>query len=199
MKPEEIRRLTLNRRAFFREQLQDDFLARVQELAERVAYRGHLRVWHREMIKSVRDHMLQQSLLASQGEIRGEDFRRLKAALRRELKYLANFADDIAAARAMRKPMSAAAISARARQYAGAGRAEWFRAVEAAQEKNVVFDFLSKDDKATCDKCLAAERGGPYLPSSGAMPGQVCRGRGYCRCRRVARVSPKDYRLLVGR
>jgi hypothetical protein len=197
MKPEELRSLTLNRRAFFREQLQDEFLAKVERLAERVAYRGHLRVWHREMIKVVRDHLLQQSLLAAQGEVRGDDLRRLKSVLRRELKYLANFADEIAAARALRKPMSAAAIAARAKQYAGAGRAQWFRALEERPAKNVVYDYVSRDDKGTCQPCLKAEADGPYLASDGPFPSEVCRGRGFCRCRRVARVSAKDYRRLI--
>lgn len=70
-----------------------------------------------------------------------------------------------------------------------------------------VYDLTLRDEHTfyaenilvhNCSACISAQMSGPYLPSQGPMPGQICYGRSRCRCYRRLRYDPVTYRLLGG-
>lgn len=89
-------------------------------------------------------------------------------------------------------------IAARARMYAGVGRAAYFRSVELKRgdEENILYRYESRDDGSTCGNCLEAERNSPYRFDTGPFPGQTCRGGGRCRCVREPIYDPDAYAEL---
>lgn len=83
---------------------------------------------------------------------------------------------------------SLAQIAARANSYLGDGWGAFFRGEEANLSPNFwVVDYIARDDPITCTPCIQAQLGGPYLPGEGPFPGEVCFGRGACRCIRTPR------------
>jgi hypothetical protein len=113
--------------------------------------------------------------------------------------YVSRFADDMAIRRAQGSPMTLLGMAARSALYAGAAYGLYFYSQEAAEgagRDGYVVEYKSVDSPTTCRPCHAAE--GYYLPTTGPYPGQVCRGRSRCRCRRILRFDPQVYRQLTG-
>lgn len=192
--------LTATRRAreAAREKLQDAFEAEVRAHAERLTSRGWLSTWQRNMQETVRRHTLQQAMLGAGRPLSASEVRSLDAVVRRQNeKFLARFAEEIAAKRLRRAALNVDAIAGRGQMYGGVGREQWFRYSEKGEVSNVIYYYEARDDRGTCSPCLGAARKSPYLPNEGAMPGSICRGRGKCRCRRRRVVSTEVYRKLV--
>lgn len=87
--------------------------------------------------------------------------------------------------------------AARAPLYGGNIRGIYFKLIELgySMSQGWVSEYITKGDKSTCKSCR--EAAGYYLPGQGPMPGQVCKGRARCRCKRVLKYDPARYNLLI--
>lgn len=181
--------------------VQDEFERIVRGLAGRYSTGlMSLPTWQAEMLTAMRQHTMQQMMVGSRSTVLSPDqLTRLAEIMRSEGAFLSRFADQIAAQGLTGALMSEAQIANRAALYGGVGRGEAFRWGEAAGvQSGYVVDYVSRDDYRTCSACISAQMAGPYLPSQGPMPGQVCYGRSRCRCYRRLRYDPVTYRLLGG-
>lgn len=185
--------------------LQDAYGQEARRLAEAmIDGRITLPQWQRGMADAIRRHLIAQSA-AGRGIVGQAELVRLQGLAVEELAYLSRFSDGIALAQAQGRPWSLAQIQHRAVSYAGTGRGEFWRGLEAAEieddpEGGVgwVVDYNALDDGVTCGPCLDADAAGPYLMGDGPFPGQVCLGRENCRCTRTARFDPDAYAALAG-
>lgn len=186
-------------RARYRDQLQRDFEKQTTGLARSVTS-GKISVaeWQRRMGDAVHNHTVRQAALGKGGtHTKAHVIRDLDPKVRADLTYLQRFADEIALGLATGKPMSANAIASRSSLYAGTGRAEWFRQHEAAEARpGYVVRYRARDDGGTCEPCRKAD--GLYLPGQGNYPGEICRGRSRCRCRRELVYDRAAYDRLTG-
>lgn len=186
-------------RAQARDRLQDFFSAQVRSHAFALEASGDLQAWQLAMSRSVAAVMLGAKTLALGRALLPSEALDILPALDFELRKLAEFAAEIAARRLQARPLSARAIAARSELYSGSARAVWFRADERGQASGVVFYYEAVDDKGTCEPCLDAEKASPYLPGEGPFPGEVCKGRGRCRCLRIPRDAPREFERLTKR
>ena len=185
--------------------VQDAFNRRIEGLAASLANEGlPLAQWQRNMLDEVEQHVLQQMYLANGSEVlTAAQQARLRTIVQEQGAYLQRFADQAALRIGQGSPFTEGYIANRSRAYAGVGRGEFFQSSEEAGAARGdigagwVVDYISRDDRNTCTPCLDAERAGPYLPARGPMPGVVCLGRSYCRCRRMPRYDPTAYRNLT--
>lgn len=184
---------TLIEREAFRDALQSQFEARVQALGKSVADGGiSVKQWQGLMDRATSQYLIRQEVLgAGSTKIDSAAFARLDGEIRRQQAFISRFADQLAMRNAEGKPMSAAAIGSRATSYSGAGRAIGARAQERTipLEAGEVWAYIAIDDAVTCFRCLEAE--GFYEAGSGPYPGDVCLGRGHCRCRREKVFRPE--------
>lgn len=168
--------------------------------------RGGLTVsqWQTAALREIRSEVLGSAALGYGREPTPAEAARLQAALDREAAYLSRFADEVAARRLLAEvtgdpslAFTERYVQQRLAQYGSEGRASFFEAVESRKGEGWVVDYEARDDGGTCETCRENEQGGPYLPGQGPMPARDCRARNRCRCRRVARWSPSDYRRLT--
>ncbi len=183
-------------------QVQDEFERVVRGLAGRYSTGlMSLPTWQVEMLAAMRQHTMQQMMVGSRNTaLAPSQLTRLEEIMRGEAAFLSRFADQIAAQGLEGALMSESQIANRATLYGGVGRGEAFRWAESiGTSAGYVIDYVSRDDFRTCPACIGAQMAGPYLPSQGPMPGQVCYGRSRCRCFRRLRYDPVAYGLLGGR
>ena len=87
----------------------------------------------------------------------------------------------------------------RAKLYTGNSRGTAFHQVEVGTLKRYTAGWVSlyqtKDSKA-CSSCHDAA--GYYLIGRGPYPGQVCKGRARCRCKRLIVWNPAQHKILSG-
>lgn len=179
-----------------RERLQDRFEDQRAVAAEGLTD-GAIRVWHEGFQADLLAYLSGQGLAADPSL---DDLRPLAQTADTQLAFLARFAESLAIAALLGALPSAPSIAARSQLYSGAGRALWYVRWEARfNGPGVVIDYISVDDRGTCQPCLDAEASGPYLMGQGPMPGAVCRGRGRCRCDRTSRYDLAAYQRLIGR
>lgn len=174
---------TLAERETFRTALQKQYEARVANLGKSVADGTiSVRQWQNAMNTATAQYLIRQQVLgAGTTRIDAETLTRLNAEVRRQQAFISRFADQIGARVAVDRPMSAAQVSSRARSYSGAGRAFGARAQERSTPGER-WQYIAVDDDGTCDPCMDAE--GIYDGDSGPYPGEICEGRGNCRCTR---------------
>ena len=172
--------------------------------ARALARGGRLDQWHVEMRDAVaRDLVRQAQLGAGRVQLLPSELARVQALADEQARFLAGFADDIAA-HALRaeaglegaKPLSEKQIRARARMYAGEGHALFYEVSEGTLSAGWISRYVAQDDDGTCPPCASYD-GKVFLPGQGPLPGKVCRGRGLCRCRREAVYDPAAYRRLT--
>jgi hypothetical protein len=182
-----------------------DFSQTTHELAANVS-RGEMSVgeWEAAFADHVAAHVINQHMVGSGStEILPEALGRITAEVTRQRAYAARFADQMSIARAEGTPMTEAYIAARSEMYGGAAYAEYWRASEQAIATSGdltgwVSEYHALDDGSTCADCANADTAGPYMLSDGPWPGDVCRGKGHCRCERVIVYDPIAYAKLTG-
>jgi len=177
---------TFAARAAAAAQLSGGFQAEAARLSHRL-HRGEIALaqWQAEAQGLIQRNLIQQSRLGAGVRSRG-GLQPLQAIYREQAAYLSRFADEIAARGMAGLPMSEAQIAQRLGMYAGRGYGQFFREYEASSGSGGagwVYRYEARDDSRTCYRCLEAE--GYYLAGEGPYPGEVCLGRGHCRCRRV--------------
>lgn len=166
------------RRSHFREVLQDGFIEKARGLAKARAAGKALSEWQAEMSAAVRENVVQQAAVGS-GRIPAADA--LTGAVELQGAYLARWADEQAVRWLVDNPQSELAMMARAALYAGAGRAEGYKAEAELYPEGGAVIYTAVDDSGTCQSCLDAE--GTYSVSEPfPTPGDVCEGFGNCRC-----------------
>jgi hypothetical protein len=182
-----------------RDGLQDFFSSEVRRLAFEYQATGDLDAWAAAMRLQVASVMLGAKALAVGRALLPSEALDVLPALDFELRKVEEFAADIRARRGTARELSARAIGARSELYSGSARALWFKADEVGQAVGVVIYYEAVDDAGTCEPCLDAEKASPYLPGLGPFPGEVCKGRGRCRCLRIPRDAPKEFARLMER
>lgn len=181
-----------------RDKVQDDFEAGVRDLAARLQQSEDVAGWQRGMQVAVARYLVQQASLGAGRPVLRDTMRALDwqvaDRITQQQAYLSRFAEEVAAKALVGRPLSPEQIAARATMYSGAGRALWFEGSERVQDggQDTVVYYRSRDDAGTCDRCLEAQRGSPYAPGAGPMPGAICRGRGRCRCVREPRTDKQQ-------
>ena len=183
---------TETRRIELATQLADEFAAS----AERISGSA-LRSWHDQATAAVRANMLAQATLAKGGLLTRAELAFVEDAYIGQAAYLQRFAEEAFVREQTGDPMSAEQAASRLTLYAGAGYALFYQFSEQSASAGYVFDYNAVDDGDTCPACTAAEDNGPYLAGEGPMPGDVCQGKGRCRCTRTRRYSPADYANLT--
>lgn len=180
-----------------RTRLRDDFDADARRLADAMA-RGKLKVadWQQLLWDTVQLHTLAQAVGGAGRTLSAEQVTALRDELTKQGGYLSRFADVVAKGVITGAALGAAAIAARSIQYGAAGWAWSFKA-RPDPGRGLVEHYVSKDDPATCQPCLDAQDGGPYLPGAGPMPGEVCEGGRNCRCERVPDYDMDAWRSLT--
>lgn len=176
----------------------EEFERRNRLLAGMLAAGMAVWLWHRHQRANVAGHVIAQAVLGGRGALRRPDA--VAATLREQGGFLLGFADELALKRSRGETVTADAVTARADLYGGAGRKTFYQELEAYQAAlgplpGWVHEYIPKDDAATCLPCHAAK--GFYLIGQGPWPGDVCDGRGRCRCRRVPRYLPAVYAELL--
>lgn len=189
-----------------RDGLQDFFSMEARRFAAELETTRNVRAWRTSMFGLIVSNMVAQKSAALGRALLPSEVLDMLEAMNFELRHADLFAgeiqrrrDDFESGASTRPPLSTRAIGARSETYSGSGRAVWFRADEQGQAVGVVFYYEARDDKGTCEPCEDAQAGSPYLPGEGVFPGQVCKGRGRCRCLRIPRDAPREFERLMNR
>lgn len=165
---------------------QDEFSERARRIAERLNEKGfRTRQGHAQAKRLIREHTLTQAMLGVGRPLTLKEIARIEKIINAEEKKLQRFMDKVSIRRVQRNPMSVDAIASRLEMYSGVGRAEYYKASELVDSDDDTVELYSaKDDNNTCTPCLE-NHGKYFLPGQGPFPGEVCKGRGRCRCRRI--------------
>lgn len=174
---------------------QSQFDKDVRRIAKRANTKGvRTRDVHREAKKAIRQHTLTQAMLGKGRPLSNAELTRLEKTIKKEEEHLQRFMDQISIRRVQRNPMSSEAIESRLIQYGGTGRAEYYRASELVDsDQNTVERYRA--NAGACSKCLPYN-GKYFLPGEGPMPGDVCLGKGHCRCERIAEQNKRKAKEL---
>lgn len=183
-----------------RDRLRAEFDTEMRRLAGRVAGGAATGTWQADMTNTVRRYMLAQASAGLGRPLTQAEINAIAPRINEQSQYVYRYAADIAARRQTGNPYQVAYLNNRSTQYGGVGWGMYFEGQEAVYggQDGWVVDYISRDDDRTCGPCLDAENNGPYLPGQGPMPGQVCLGRGYCRCERRLRYDPAAWGRLAG-
>lgn len=167
------------RRAHFREVLQDRFIASARGLAkQRATGAVTLSEWQTGMSEAVSTNIVQQAAVGA-GSV--PEANALTEVVQLQEAYLSRWADEMAVGSLLDEPTSELGMMARAALYAGAGRAEGYKAEAELYPEGGAVTYTATDDSGTCQSCLDAE--GTYdLRDPFPTPGDVCEGYGNCRC-----------------
>lgn len=172
-----LRQLYLRRRQV-REVLQDRFQDEARRLAKAFTGGGTARAWHEGMREAVGRNIVQQRAV---GAGRVVSVAEVSEAIVTQSAYLSRFADEVALKSLAGEAPSYLQLAARSALYAGAGRAESFKAEAEGREPGTFVRYEAQDDDSTCGPCLDAE--GVYpVTEPFPVPGAVCLGGGNCRC-----------------
>lgn len=167
------------RRARIREVLQDRFTEKAKGMAKaKAAGKLATSVWQAGMGAEIRSNIIQQVAVGS-GRIPPANA--LTEAVNVQDAYLSRWADELTIKTLTGNPASELGMMARAALYAGAGRAEGYKAEAELYPEGGAVTYTAVDDEGTCQPCLEAE--GTYdLRDPFPTPGDVCNGFGNCRC-----------------
>lgn len=185
-----LKRLTERQQEQTATKLQERFTKEVRGFAYKSL--EDLGGWQKSMSLTIQGHIIQQSLLGRLRPLDAQEIKTLDRVIRAQQAYASRFADEQASRLLQGNPFSVDYIGARSEQYNGEARAEFYRAKEGEADEGMVFDYVSVDDNGTCQPCIDAEQASPFLAGDGALPGDVCEGRGFCRCVREERYSPDE-------
>lgn len=163
-------------------------------LAERVP---RIRQWHDTAGTMVRDLTHRLAELGAGRRLLDVEARAVRTALVGELAYLQRFADEISFRHLVGRPLSAARITDRLRQYGGTALGLFYRFAESNLQTGYIVRYIPVDDGGTCTPCHMSGLQGPYLPGRGPMPGEVCLARGKCRCHRQPEYNPREFQRLT--
>ncbi|HEX8387075.1 MAG TPA: hypothetical protein VF576_12870, partial [Rubricoccaceae bacterium] len=161
--------------------------------------RGSVRRWHVGARQAVAEDAYAAARLGAGRALTSAETALVQAAVDRETAFLQRFGGELAVRERSGRPMTEKQVAARTRMYSGSAHALFYEVGEPAQALGPgwVYEYDARDDGGTCPECVAADVGGPYLAGRGPLPGDVCRGRGACRCRRVAVYDPAAYTRLT--
>lgn len=186
-------RLNLRQRERLRTMLQGQLDKELTESIRQLSAGAiSLRAWQRQGAKLLQSYARRQ-YAAGTGQIINTD-----KSQGDQLDYFARFAFDIHARQNVDRPLSVEQMTARGILYGGLGYGLWFLGNEMfGASYGWVVEYIARDDRKTCPACYDAARRSPYLPQHGPYPGQICYGRGRCRCQRRLVYDEAAYRRLV--
>lgn len=168
-----------SRRREVREALQDRLRNEARRLAKALSEGGTVRAWQEGFRGAVTRNIIQQRAVGAGRVVTPAE---VAPAVIKQSAYIARFTDEVSLRRLAKEPPSYLQMAARSALYAGAGRAESYRAEAEGREPGTFVRYESQDDDGTCGPCLDAE--GVYPVSEEfPVPGAVCLGGGNCRCR----------------
>ena len=195
-----------SQRVEFIDAVQDGFDIIAERLAEqRVNKVITVREWQRAVYDAISDHTTRQSLLGLGGSMTPDQLARVNTLNQVDAAFLSRFGDEMAAQEWLfDRAMTQRRIAARTKLYGRNGRAEAYKYSEQSAVDNGqlvegwVIDYISIPDNRRCRNCATADAAGPYLPTFGPMPTQICLGFYACRCKRVPRYDPVMWQYLSG-
>ena len=161
-----------------------------------------VRTWQQQATSRVRIGILAGSQLGRGALLAAGDLASVARAVLEQSARLARFAGEIATRAAAGRPLSNRQIAARLKMYAGPIRGEYFRGeARRMARRGVVVRFVGTDTARSCQPCVDARTGSPYLPSDPALPlpGLVCDGGGHCKDRLEYEENMGAYVRLGGR
>lgn len=186
------------------DRVEDTFLRNADDIiAQLMSGRIDISQWQRLAEQLIRTHQRTLQMSAVGGVQLGPGHRqKLRRLYRTERAYLQRFADALREQTRNNQALSEDYIRHRLRLYMGNPRGEFFRTVEGELPQGSVPGWVIRyraiDDVLTCQPCSNAD--GMYLPGEGPMPGEICKGKSYCRCRREWYWRPDIYaRLTAGK
>lgn len=182
--------------------IQEKFVAEVRTLA-REANRN-VASWQRQLTEIVRRHYVWMGQIAVGRPLNTPELAALNVRLievaNAPLVALAAYGEATALRSLQGEPYSEAYHANRSILYAGGALAVFY--VLASQEyigrEGWIVRYIAHDDPRTCLACSASDFDGPYLPGRAPEPGEVCLGRGYCRCELRFEYNPVEYKRLTG-
>lgn len=184
------------------ERLQDNFERRNRPLAAGLFLSQDVSNWQQALWIGIVWLILSQFVLGKGGIPNAMQLSKLQKGLRWEAEFLRRFALAVMISLLIGGKLgSEGAVEARSNLYSGEARGTFYEAMEERireltdAEEGWVMEYIPKDDESTCVPC--SESSGYYLPGTGPMPGQVCMGKGKCRCRRVPVFLPEIFARLV--
>ena len=195
-----LARTVIGTRRTFEIRALESFADEARSLSDRlVSGAVPLADWHADARDLIGRHIARETLLGKGAPLTASEMRAAQSLADEQAAYLLRFAEEASARALQGRPFSNRQLASRLGQYAGAGRALYFRQAERRYQGQPgwVVDYIDRDDSATCSPCRAAAEAGPYLPTKGPMPGAVCRARGLCRCARTPRLDPAAYSRLA--
>lgn len=174
--------------ATVRHSMHDDFEKQVEFWSKYLADTEDIRGWERGFLNALKE-LYTRSLVLGSGSADVELFYRVRELIAEQALYLSYFGDDLVSQLLDGVNISEKQVAHRSRMYAGPAIAEFYRLLESRLQDGMVIDYIAEDDEGTCIPCAQAELNSPYLPGTGPFPGEVCLGRGNCRCERVERLA----------
>lgn len=191
-----LRRLSARDRNTLRRRLRDEFELNMDRMADELIEGGNVAQFQRNARREITNYTARQ-YAAGQGEPTGLVAGFVSGVVVRNAAFLARFAFEIYARRAVRRPYSQKNVAGRARMYGGEGWGAWFQGNESPAREGWVAVYQVRDTGLRlCNPCAEAGRVRYYLPGTGPMPGDVCLGSGYCRCERSLEYNPEEYQRL---
>jgi len=172
-----------------RDALQDNFDQVIDRVAP-IALQS-LTAWHLQMKEIIEGYLLAQATVAKGRPLLPTEILALQPIINVQLAFLQTFLFDL-----LLRQITIEYVAARSKLYSGAGRALWYRINEEHGGNGWVIDYVAVDDRGPCLPCGIAELGGPYKMGDGPYPGEVCLGRGRCRCDRVWRFDQRAWAQL---
>jgi hypothetical protein len=190
--------ISYERRIRRADRMQNQFGRDSRRLANAITKKGaRISTFQKRGLELIRQHGLTQAMLGKGNYLTPREQADFEERLQFHTGKFQDFVDEIALRRAQGKPYSKRYIANRLESYSGFGRGEMFRLSGIEEDDgDTVEDYIALDDGPTCSPCHEAAAGGPYLPGEGPFPGQVCKGRGKCRCRRSPRADKRKARQL---
>lgn len=152
-------------------------------------YRGQITLeqWQVGIAYELKDAHLAQAMYAVGGKnnMTQANYGRVGGTLADEYRYLANFANDIAAGN-----VSEAQALARIRQYGNATQASYWREYRNATKELIYWNLNPAEH---CGDCLTLAGGSPYKPNElSQVPGDgATQCRGNCRCTLSREAAPQ--------
>lgn len=154
---------------------------------------------HRIFLDEIERDLIRQATIGAGRRLLDSEVRLLRAKYVDQIAYLERFVDELVARDLAGRPMSEAALANRILMYGGESIATFYEFAEANLEEGNVVDYIDRDDNGTCEECIRAGIGSPYLPGEGPMPGRECLAKRRCRCYRVERYDPETAAFLRNR
>lgn len=196
--PPEVKEFLRNRLA---SHFRADYDRKVAAYTKALADGGDVAFWHKKMQLENHAYIARMATAGHGRPLTVAEVDKVSQIAIVQQGYLYRFSGEIAARRAIGSDFSEPYLQARIRQYGGAGWQSFWEAAETAKtlgQDGYIVHYQSADSPTTCSPCIDAQNNGPYRAgSSYPRPGEVCKGRGLCKCTLRFEYAPDTWKELA--